>query len=260
MRLSEIFGSRTNLSLGSNDGYGEISNGGYPITIQDDSPLRPNACFGQYLMDGTWTDMDALIYNFPRPHIIHRLTPYKAVPSALMTSRRISPEPSKQVPVVLTMPKRTAIEPSRQVPIAPAVAKIISLEPLRHLLMKPKSDYPLDLKRWLENWGQHDTNESERHRHSQELVRYALADVNGRWFYSICQQGWKRKSRMWHCRACGICKSRKEWHCGVCKQCADSLYCDGCCGSPRRPDHGDYNTEEESLEDIPDKERDTKDY
>lgn len=89
----------------------------------------------------------------------------------------------------------------------------------------------------------------QRERHLIELLRYGLTDDRGndgsvaeddntdkdedeRAFYSFCQQRWVLKSRIWHCRACGKCRSRRHWYCGKCKKCSHGLKvpCEGCGG------------------------------
>lgn len=105
------------------------------------------------------------------------------------------------------------------------------------------------LRQWSTRWSKGFTIPMERERHLIALLRYGLTDDRGdddsgaqvdnsgededeRAFYSFCQERWVLKSRMWHCRACGRCRSRRHWYCGKCKKCSHGLKlpCKGCGG------------------------------
>lgn len=89
----------------------------------------------------------------------------------------------------------------------------------------------------------------ERNRLLKDLLQYGLLDDHAhddsaagdddahenedeRAFYSFCKERWVLKSRMWHCRVCGKCRSRRHWYCGKCKTCTHGLTekCKGCGG------------------------------
>lgn len=105
------------------------------------------------------------------------------------------------------------------------------------------------LRQWSSRWSRGFMIPMERERHLIGLLRYGLTDDRGdavstttdgnagkgkdeRAFYSFCQLRWVLKSRMWHCRACGRCRSRRHWFCGKCKKCSHGLKlpCEGCGG------------------------------
>lgn len=115
------------------------------------------------------------------------------------------------------------------------------------------SSHPPDsdkyLRQWLSTWMQSFMEPMERNRLLKDLLQYGLLDDHAhddsaagdddahenedeRAFYSFCKERWVLKSRMWHCRVCGKCRSRRHWYCGKCKTCTHGLTekCKGCGG------------------------------
>lgn len=104
------------------------------------------------------------------------------------------------------------------------------------------------LGQWSGRWRRGFMVPMQREDHILALLRYGLTDLghdgsgaeddeaakdeDKSAFYSFCQQRWVLKSRMWHCRACGKCRSRRHWYCGKCKRCSHGLQlpCKGCGG------------------------------
>lgn len=128
--------------------------------------------------------------------------------------------------------------------------------------LQERSSHPPDsdkyLRQWSARWYRGFVEPMQRDRHLINLLQYGLIDdhgndgsaagdddadknKDGRAFYSFCKQRWVRKSRMWHCRACGKCRSRRHWYCGKCKQCTHGLTekCQGCAGVSEEYARGD---------------------
>lgn len=100
----------------------------------------------------------------------------------------------------------------------------------------------------------------ERERHIIALLRYGLTDdrekdgsaaEDDRAIYSFCQERWVQKSRMWHCHACGRCRSRRHWYCGKCKKCQHGLKlpCEGCGGVCEENSHENVSDTDYQIED-----------